>query len=105
MKKIIIIIILIITIFISYNLIDNNMINEEKNITNNEVIQYAESLGYIIVDDKDQYYIMFNQPGNEDEEAVYYHRSEHTVFTLNWASNEIKADAQLIEKFALGKIK
>lgn len=77
------------------------MENEEiKTIINNTVIQYAASLGYFVLDDNDIYYIEFHQPGNESEEIIHYHRSEHTTFTLNWASDETKADAQLIETFA-----
>ena len=74
---------------------------EIKNTINRAVYIYAESLGYQISDDDDGSYVTFYKcESDSNEDSIDYSRSYHTTVTYNWASEECKADADLIEEYA-----
>lgn len=78
---------------------------EIKNTINKAVYMYAESLGYHISDDNDGSYVTFYKPEASGKDAIDYSRSYHETYVLNWASDEAKADADLIDEFAKEQIK
>ena len=78
---------------------------EIKNAINKAVYQYAESLGYGMFDDNDGSTVTFMKEGSNYDDAIDYHRSEHNTIVVNWASDEIKADAKLIDTFAENQMK
>jgi hypothetical protein len=79
---------------------------EIKKAINKAVYQYAESLGYGVYDDNDGSYVTFVKGGHSSgEESIDYSRSQHDTAVLNWASNETKADAALIDDYAKEQIK
>ena len=74
---------------------------EIKSAINKAVYQFAESLGYMVSDDNDGSYVTFSKPDAEDiDDSIDYSRSYHETVVLNWASNEAKADAELIDAYA-----
>ena len=74
---------------------------EIKNAINKAVYQYAESLGYNMSDDNDGSSVTFYKDGySSADDTIEYHRSYQETCVLNWASDEIKADAKLIDEFA-----
>jgi hypothetical protein len=74
---------------------------EIKNAINKAVYQYAESLGYNMSDDNDGSSVTFYKDGyTKADDTIEYHRSYQETCVLNWASDEIKADAELINEFA-----
>jgi len=73
---------------------------EIKNAINKAVYQFAESLGYQVSDDNDGSYVTFSKPGQGVDDMIDYSRSYHETAVLNWASDEAKADAALIDEFA-----
>jgi hypothetical protein len=74
---------------------------EIKSAINKAVYQYAESLGYDMSDDGMGSSVTFYKPDRTDAyDSIEYHRSEHETCVVNWASDEIKADAELIDVFA-----
>jgi len=78
---------------------------EIKKAINKAVYQYAESLGYQMSDDNDGSYVTFTKGGySSPDESIDYSRSNHDVCVLNWASDEIKADAEKIDAFALEQV-
>ncbi len=79
---------------------------EIKSAINKAVYQFAESLGYNMSDDADGSFVTFRHPDCDDaDDTIDYHRSEHYTIILNWASDEIKADAELIDAFAKHQIR
>lgn len=79
---------------------------EIKSAINKAVYQFAESLGYQVSDDNDGSYVTFSNPDVDDaDDTIDYHRSYQTTYVLNWASDEIKADAKLIDEFAKHQIR
>ncbi len=73
---------------------------EIKKAINKSVYQYVESLGYQISDDNDGSYVTFSKPECEHyNDMIDYSRSNHDICVLNYASDEIKADAELIEAY------
>ena len=79
---------------------------EIKNAINKAVYQYAESLGYQVSDDNDGSYVTFSKPECDHyDDAIDYSRSNHEICVLNWASDEIKADAEKIDAYAQEQIK
>ena len=77
---------------------------EIRNAINKAVYQYAEELGYTISDDNDGSYVTFTHPDrNNADDMIDYSRSYHETYVLNWASDETKADAELIEIYAQHK--
>jgi hypothetical protein len=79
---------------------------EIKNAINKSVYQFAESLGYQVSDDADGSYVTFSKPGySKADDTIDYMRSYHETCVMNWASDEIKADAQLIDAFAENQMK
>ena len=70
---------------------------EIKNAINKAAYQFAESLGYQVSDDNDGSYVTFWKPGSSGEDTIDWSRSYHETYVLNWASDQIKADAQAID--------
>ena len=73
---------------------------EIKNAINKAVYIYAEELGYAMFDDNDGSFVTFMKMGANYDDAIDYSRSNHETCTLNWASDECKADAELIDIYA-----
>lgn len=73
---------------------------ELKNTVNKAVYKYAESLGYQVYDDGDGSCVTFRAEGDNIADSIDYSRSHHDTYTLNWSSNECKADAEKIEQYA-----
>ena len=73
---------------------------EIRNAINKAVYQYAESLGYSMEDVGDGAYVTFYKPDVSGKNAIDYHRSYHETCVLDWADDEAKADAELIDQFA-----
>ena len=74
---------------------------EIKSAINKAVYQYAESLGYNMSDDNDGSSVTFYKDGyTKSDDTIEYHRSYQETCVLNWASDEIKTDAELIDVFA-----
>jgi len=73
---------------------------EIKNAINKAVYQFAESLGYQVSDDNDGSYVTFSKPGQGVDDMIDYSRSYHETAVLNWASDDCKADAELIDHYA-----
>ena len=79
---------------------------EIKNAINKAVYMYAESLGYQMEDFNDGSYVTFIKPGSKSyDDSIDYSRSYHETCTMNWASDETKADAELIERYAKEQMK
>jgi len=74
---------------------------EIRNTINKAVYMYAESLGYTMSDDNDGSYVTFTKGGySSPDESIDYSRSHHETCVLNWASDEVKADAEMINEYA-----
>lgn len=79
---------------------------EIRNAINKAVYQYAESLGYSMTDDNDGSYVTFTKGGHSTpDESIDYSRSQFETYVLNYASDETKADAELIDEFVSEQIK
>ena len=79
---------------------------EIKSAINKAVYMYAESLGYQVSDDGDGSYVTFYKDGtSRADDTIDYHRSYQETCVLNWASDEVKADADLIDAFAKNQMK
>ena len=71
---------------------------EIKNAINKAAYAFAESLGYEMYDDGMGGYVTFMKPGTKrHDDTIEWHRSYQEAITLNWASDEIKADAAKID--------
>jgi hypothetical protein len=73
---------------------------EIRNAINKAVYIYAEKLGYAMFDDNDGSTVTFMKMNAGYDDAIDYSRSNHETCTLNWASDEVKADADKIEEYA-----
>ena len=74
---------------------------EIKSAINKAVYIYAESLGYQMSDDNDGSYVTFSKPDMADAyDCIDYHRSYQETCVLNWVSDEVKSDAELIDIYA-----
>ena len=74
---------------------------EIRNAINREVYIFAEKLGYQMSDDNDGSYVTFYKfESDACDDMIDYMRSEHTTCVLNNASDECKADADLIDEYA-----
>lgn len=79
---------------------------EIKSAINKAVYQFAESLGYSISDDNDGSFVTFSKPDAENaDDTIDYHRSHQETYVLNWASDETKSDAKLIDAYAQHQIR
>ena len=79
---------------------------EIKSAINKAVYQFAESLGYQVSDDADGSYVTFSHPDVENaDDTIDYHRSHQETYVLNWASDEIKEDAKLIDAYTKHQIR
>jgi hypothetical protein len=76
-------------------------VKEKRNAINKAVYIYAEELGYTISDDNDGSSVTFSKPDMKDAyDCIDYHRSQQETCVVNWASDEVKADAELIDIYA-----
>ena len=73
---------------------------EIKSAINKAVYMYAESLGYQMSDDNDGSTVTFSKEDSKTDDMIEYSRSYHDTCVLNWASDEAKTDALLIDEFA-----
>lgn len=73
---------------------------ERRKALNELVFEMVTSLGYEIIDDGDGGRITFIKPGQENyDNSIDYHLSRFDICVLNYASNDIKEDANTIEWF------
>ena len=73
---------------------------ERRKVLNELVFEMVTSLGYEIIDDGDGGRITFIKPGQENyDNSIDYHKSRFDICVLNYASNDIKEDANTIEWF------
>jgi hypothetical protein len=71
---------------------------EIKNAINKAAYQFAESLGYEVHDDGMGGSVTFIKPdAKRHDDTIDWSRSYHETCVLNWASDEIKADADKID--------
>jgi hypothetical protein len=72
---------------------------EIKNAINKAAYEYAsEFLGYEIHDDGMGGSVTFMKPGtSRHDDTIDWHRSHHETCVLNWASDEVKLDAEFID--------
>lgn len=71
---------------------------EIKSAINKAAYQFAESLGYEVYDDGDGVSVTFMKPGTKrHDDTIEWHRSYHETCVLNWASDEVKTDAETID--------
>jgi hypothetical protein len=71
---------------------------EIRNAINKAAYQFAESLGYDMSDDNDGSSVTFKKPGcQRADDTIEWHRSYQYTCVVNWASDEIKADADAID--------
>ena len=71
---------------------------EIKSAINKAAYMFAESLGYEIHDDGMGGSVTFMKPGTKrHDDTIDWHRSYHETCVLNWASDEVKIDAGLID--------
>ena len=78
---------------------------EQKKHINKSVYAFVEALGYQISDDNDGSYVTFSKPDCDHyDDTIDYSRSNHETCVLNWASDEIKADAEKIDAYALEQV-
>ena len=77
----------------------NNMNKKEiKNAINKAAYAFAESLGYEMHDDGMGGSVTFMKPGTKrHDDTIEWSRGYHETCTLNWAGDEIKADADAID--------
>ena len=74
---------------------------EIKNTINKAVYEYAESLGYRMEDNGDGGRVIFvNTSDDSLLNDIEYHRSTHDTCVMKEASDEVKADAEAIDKYA-----
>ena len=77
----------------------NNMNKKEiRNAITREVCAYVTELGYMIDDDGFHGSLTFSKPGTGIDESIEWNRSYQECVTLNWASDDTKFDAGLIDK-------
>ena len=73
---------------------------ERRKALNKLVFEMVTGLGYEIIDDGDGGRITFIKPGQENyDNSIDYHLSRFDICVLNYASNDIKEDANTIEWF------
>jgi hypothetical protein len=71
---------------------------EIKNAINKAAYAFAESLGYEIHDDGMGGSVTFMKPGtSRHDDTIDWHRSYQETCVLNWASDDVKADAEAID--------
>ena len=71
---------------------------EIKNAINKAAYKLAESMGYEIHDDGMGGSVTFMKPETKSvDDTIDWHRSYHSTCVLNWASDEVKLDAGLID--------
>jgi hypothetical protein len=72
---------------------------EIKNAINKAAYQFAESLGYEVHDDGMGGSVTFiKSETTSHDDTIDWSRSYHETCVLNWASDEVKADADKIDE-------
>jgi hypothetical protein len=71
-----------------------------KSAINKKVYQYAEQLGYSLFDDGEGGRVTFMKMGAKVDDGIEYHKSYHDCCTYNWANDEVKFDAELLNTYA-----
>ena len=77
---------------------------EIKNAITREVCAFVTNLGYIIDDDGFHGSLTFQRPGTNIDESIEWNRSYQEAVTFNWASDETKLDAGLIDAYMKPRI-
>ena len=72
---------------------------EIKNAITREVCAYVTRLGYVIEDDGFHGSITFQMPGKSIDQSIEWNRSYQDAVTLNWADDETKFHAEMINKY------
>jgi hypothetical protein len=72
---------------------------EIKSAINKAAYQFAESLGYDISDDGMGGSVTFMKPGARGDDSIDWHRSYQETCVLDWASDEVKVDAERIDTY------
>ena len=73
---------------------------EIKSAINKAAYKFAESLGYEVHDDGMGASVTFIKPdAKRHDDTIEWDRSYHDTCVLNWASDEIKADADKINEY------
>ncbi len=73
---------------------------EIKSAINKAAYTFAESLGYEIHDDGMGGSVTFMKPGTKrHDDTIEWHRSHQETCVLNWASDDVKADAEKIDRY------
>jgi len=71
---------------------------EIKNAINKAAYAFAESLGYGVYDDGMGGSVTFMKPDtSRHDDTIDWHRSYQETCVLNWASDDVKADAEAID--------
>ena len=71
---------------------------EIKNAINKAAYAFAESLGYEMHDDGMGGSVTFMKPGTKrHDDTIEWSRGYHETCTLNWADDNVKADADTID--------
>ena len=71
---------------------------EIKNAINKAAYAFAESLGYEMHDDGMGGSVTFMKPGTKrHDDTIEWSRGYHETCTLNWADDNVKADAEAID--------
>ena len=70
---------------------------EIKSAINKAAYMFDESLGYEIHDDGMGGSVTFIKLGKLVDDSIEWHRSQHETCVLNWASDDTKLDAGLID--------
>lgn len=71
---------------------------EIRNAITKEVCAFVTNLGYIIDDDGFHGSLTFQRPGTSIDDSIEWNRSYQDTCVLNWASDDTKFDAALIDK-------
>jgi hypothetical protein len=67
---------------------------------NKSVYEFVTEMGYLISDDNDGSSVTFSKPDCKSyDDTIEYHRSVQDTCVLNWASDEVKADAEKIDEY------
>jgi len=70
---------------------------EINNAMTKDVCAFVTNLGYSIDDDGFHGSLTFQRPGSSIDDSIEWNRSYQETCVLNWASDETKSDAGLID--------
>jgi hypothetical protein len=73
---------------------------EIRNAITKAVCEYVTTnLGYLVDDDGFHGSLTFQKPDTSIDESIEWNRTYQEAVTLNWASDDTKHDAELIDKY------